>query len=42
MGRHGSTDGVYKGEGHQLANAELAVKHVRQAIEFFRAAPPVK
>jgi len=31
---------VYKGEGHQASTAELGVKHVRQAIEFFRDAPP--
>jgi dipeptidyl aminopeptidase/acylaminoacyl peptidase len=31
---------VYKGEGHEISNAELGVKHVRQAIDFFRSAPP--
>jgi dipeptidyl aminopeptidase/acylaminoacyl peptidase len=29
---------MYAGEGHQLTSAALGVKHVRQAIEFFREA----
>jgi len=33
---------VYQGEGHQLSSAELGVKHVRQAIDFFRTSPPVR
>jgi len=30
---------VYKGEGHQITSVELGVKHIGQAIDFFRAAP---
>jgi dipeptidyl aminopeptidase/acylaminoacyl peptidase len=32
---------VYKGEGHQITSTELALKHVQQALDFFRAAPPL-
>jgi len=31
---------VYKGEGHQITNHELGLKHVHQALDFFRAASP--
>ena len=31
---------VYKGVGHQITSTELALKHVHQALDFFRAAPP--
>ena len=30
---------VYKGAGHEISNAELGVKHVRQSIDFFRSDP---
>jgi dipeptidyl aminopeptidase/acylaminoacyl peptidase len=32
---------VYRGEGHQITSLELKLKHVHQALDFFRAAPPL-
>jgi dipeptidyl aminopeptidase/acylaminoacyl peptidase len=32
---------VYKGEGHQITSLDLKLKHVHQALDFFRAAPPL-
>jgi dipeptidyl aminopeptidase/acylaminoacyl peptidase len=33
---------IYPGEGHQLTSAVQGVRHVQQAIEFFRSAPVVQ